>query len=134
MDDKEKIESLIDELYVLHKGAGERMLKLGNENKKVVDNMHKIQIGMETLFLKQLEEEKKGNNFIVCVMFVSLMITAGFFVYSMLSMKSKVASYTEVVERQSDKLYKLASDMNYVMNELYKEQKQFLKENKCNID
>jgi len=134
MDDKEKIESLIDELYVLHKGAGERMLKLGNENKKVVDNMHKIQIGMETLFLKQLEKEKKGNNFIVYVMFVSLMIVAGFFVYSMLSMKSKVTSYTEVVERQSDKLYKLASDMNYVMNELYKEQKQFLKENKCNID
>ena len=33
----------------------------------------------------------------------------------------------ELVERQSKKLYELASDMNYVMNELYKEQKKFLK-------
>jgi len=48
-------------------------------------------------------------------------------------MKNKVNSYTELVERQSKKLYELASDMNYVMNELYKEQKEFLKENKCNV-
>ena len=73
------------------------------------------------------------NDIFTTIMFFAFVIAAGLIIYSTISMKNKVNSYTELVARQSDKLYKLASDMNYVMNELYKEQKEFLKENKCNV-
>ena len=43
MNNQEKTENLVEELYVLHKEAGERMVKLTEENKRTVQEVHKIQ-------------------------------------------------------------------------------------------
>lgn len=134
MDNQEKIENLVDELYVLHKEAGERMVKLTEDNKNTVQEVHKIQKNMEGFVKEELEEEKKGNSFIMYIILASFIIASGVYIYSMLSMRNKVNNYTEEVEERARSLHILASDMNYVMNELYKEQKKFLEDNKCNIE
>lgn len=134
MDNQEKIENLVDELYVLHKEAGERMVKLTEDNKNTVQEVHKIQKNMEEFIKEELEEEKKGNNFIMYIILASFIIASVVYIYSMLSMRNKVNNYTEAVAERARSLHTLASDMNYVMNELYKEQKKFLEDNKSNIE
>lgn len=130
MDNQEKMESLVDELYIMHKDSGERILRFTNENQRILNNINRTQESMDNLV-----REEMAKSYVLTVIMLFVFITAaGLVTYNTMSMKSKVRSYTELVERQSNKLYELASDMNYVMNELYKEQKQFLKENKCTVD
>lgn len=134
MDNQEKIQELVDELYVLHNEAGKRMTKLTEENKKSVQEVHKIQQNMERFVKKEFEEEKSDNRFYIYIILISFIISSVTYIYSMLSMRSNVDHYTEVVESRTESLHTLASKMNYVMNELYKEQKKFLEDNKCNIE
>ena len=133
MDNKEKMENLVDELYIMHKDSGERILRFTSENQRILNNINRTQGDMEELVREEMTKVSNKNDIFTTIMFFAFVIAAGLIIYSTISMKNKVNSYTELVARQSDKLYKLASDMNYVMNELYKEQKEFLKENKCNV-
>jgi len=134
MDNKEKMENLVDELYIMHKDSGERILRFTSENQRILNNINRTQGDMEELVREEMTKVSNKNDIFTTIMFFAFVIAAGLIIYSTISMKNKVNSYTELVERQSKKLYELASDMNYVMNELYKEQKQFLKENKCTVD
>ena len=133
MDSKEKMENLVDELYIMHKDSGERILRFTSENQRILNNINRTQGDMEELVREEMTKVSNKNDIFTTIMFFAFVIAAGLIIYSTISMKNKVNSYTELVERQSKKLYELASDMNYVMNELYKEQKEFLKENKCNV-
>lgn len=133
MDNKEKMENLVDELYIMHKDSGERILRFTSENQRILNNINRTQGDMEELVREEMTKVSNKNDIFTTIMFFAFVIAAGLIIYSTISMKNKVNSYTELVERQSKKLYELASDMNYVMNELYKEQKEFLKENKCNV-
>lgn len=134
MNNQEKTENLVEELYVLHKEAGERMVKLTEENKRTVQEVHKIQKDIKRFVKEELEEEKKGNSLIMYIILVSFIIASGVYIYSMLSMKSRANDYTEAVEKKSNHLYELARDMNKAMNMLYKEQQQFLEDNKCTVE
>ena len=127
MDNKEKMENLVDELYIMHKDSGERILRFTSENQRILNNINRTQGDMEELVREEMTKVSNKNDIFTTIMFFAFVIAAGLIIYSTISMKNKVNSYTELVERQSKKLYELASDMNYVMNELYKEQKQFLK-------
>ena len=127
------MENLVDELYIMHKDSGERILRFTSENQRILNNINRTQGDMEELVREEMTKVSNKNDIFTTIMFFAFVIAAGLIIYSTISMKNKVNSYTELVARQSDKLYKLASDMNYVMNELYKEQKEFLKENKCNV-
>jgi hypothetical protein len=133
MDNKEKMENLVDELYIMHKDSGERILRFTSENQRILNNINRTQGDMEELVREEMTKVSNKNDIFTTIMFFAFVIAAGLIIYSTISMKNKVNSYTELVARQSNKLYELASDMNYVMNELYKEQKEFLKENKCNV-
>lgn len=133
MDNKEKMENLVDELYIMHKDSGERILRFTSENQRILNNINRTQGDMEELVREEMTKVSNKNDIFTTIMFFAFVIAAGLVTYNTMSMKSKIRSYTELVERQSNKLYELASDMNYVMNELYKEQKEFLKENKCNV-
>ena len=133
MDSKEKMENLVDELYIMHKDSGERILRFTSENQRILNNINRTQGDMEELVREEMIKVSNKKDIFTTIMFFAFVIAAGLIIYSTISMKNKVNSYTELVERQSKKLYELASDMNYVMNELYKEQKEFLKENKCNV-
>ena len=133
MDNKEKMENLVDELYIMHKDSGERILRFTSENQRILNNINRTQGDMEELVREEMTKVSNKKDIFTTIMFFAFVIAAGLIIYSTISMKNKVNSYTELVERQSKKLYELASDMNYVMNELYKEQKEFLKENKCNV-
>ncbi len=133
MDNKEKMENLVDELYIMHKDSGERILRFTSENQRILNNINRTQGDMEELVREEMIKMSNKKDIFTTIMFFAFVIAAGLIIYSTISMKNKVNSYTELVERQSKKLYELASDMNYVMNELYKEQKEFLKENKCNV-
>lgn len=133
MDNKEKMENLVDELYIMHKDSGERILRFTSENQRILNNINRTQGDMEELVREEMIKVSNKKDIFTTIMFFAFVIAAGLIIYSTISMKNKVNSYTELVERQSKKLYELASDMNYVMNELYKEQKEFLKENKCNV-
>lgn len=133
MDSKEKMENLVDELYIMHKDSGERILRFTSENQRILNNINRTQGDMEELVREEMTKVSNKNDIFTTIMFFAFVIAAGLIIYSTISMKNKVNSYTELVERQSKKLYELASDMNYVMNELYKEQKEFLKENKSNV-
>ena len=133
MDNKEKMENLVDELYIMHKDSGERILRFTSENQRILNNINRTQGDMEELVREEMTKVINKNDIFTTIMFFAFVIAAGLIIYSTISMKNKVNSYTELVARQSNKLYELASDMNYVMNELYKEQKEFLKENKCNV-
>ena len=133
MDNKEKMENLVDELYIMHKDSGERILRFTSENQRILNNINRTQGDMEELVREEMTKVSNKNDIFTTIMFFAFVIAAGLIIYSTISMKNKVNSYTELVARQSKKLYELASDMNYVMNELYKEQKEFLKENKCNV-
>ena len=133
MDNKEKMENLVDELYIMHKDSGERILRFTSENQRILNNINRTQGDMEELVREEMIKVSNKKDIFTTIMFFAFVIAAGLIIYSTISMKNKVNSYTELVERQSKKLYELASDMNYVMNELYKEQKEFLKKNKCNV-
>ena len=133
MDNKEKMENLVDELYIMHKDSGERILRFTSENQRILNNINRTQGDMEELVREEMTKVSNKKDIFTTIMFFAFVIAAGLIIYSTISMKNKVNSYTELVERQSKKLYELASDMNYVMNELYKEQKEFLKKNKCNV-
>ena len=117
----------------MHKDSGERILRFTSENQRILNNINRTQGDMEELVREEMTKVSNKNDIFTTIMFFAFVIAAGLIIYSTISMKNKVNSYTELVERQSKKLYELASDMNYVMNELYKEQKEFLKENKCNV-
>ena len=133
MYNKEKMENLVDELYIMHKDSGERILRFTSENQRILNNINRTQGDMEELVREEMTKVSNKNDIFTTIMFFAFVIAAGLIIYSTISMKNKVNSYTELVERQSKKLHELASDMNYVMNELYKDQKEFLKENKCNV-
>ena len=77
MNNQEKTENLVEELYVLHKEAGERMVKLTEENKRTVQEVHKIQKDIKRFVKEELEEEKKGNSLIMYIILVLFIIASG---------------------------------------------------------
>ena len=71
MDNQEKIENLVDELYVLHKDAGERMVELTKENKEVLNELYNIQQDMKKFVKKEVERARNSNSLFVYIIFGS---------------------------------------------------------------
>ena len=131
MDNQEKIENLVDELYVLHKDAGERMVELTKENKKVLNEMYNIQQDMKKFVKKEVVGARNSNTIFVYIIFGSFIIVMAGFIYSMWSMNDGVEYHREFMAKQNKGLYQLAEKMDTTMQNLYTEQKKFIKENKC---
>lgn len=131
MDNQEKIENLVDELYVLHKDAGERMVELTKENKKVLNEMYNIQQDMKKFVKKEVERARNSNSLFVYIIFGSFIMVMTGFIYSMWSMNDGVEYHREFMAKQNKGLYQLAKNMDATMQNLYTEQKKFIKENQC---
>ena len=131
MDNQEKIENLVDELYVLHKDAGERMVELTKENKKVLNDMYNIQQDMKKFVKKDVAGARNSNSIFMYIIFGSFIMVMTGFIYSMWSMNDGVEYHREFMAEQNKGLYQLAEKMDTTMQNLYTEQKKFIKENQC---
>jgi hypothetical protein len=131
MDNQEKIENLVDELYVLHKDVGERMVELTKENKKVLNEMYNIQQDMKKFVKKEVAGVRNSNTIFVYIIFGSFIIVMAGFIYSMWSMNDGVEYHREFMAKQNRGLYQLAEKMDTTIKNFYTEQKKFIKENQC---
>ena len=126
MDNQEKIENLVDELYVLHKDAGERMVQLTKENKETLNEMQRSQRKMREFVEEKVVHEQRWNMRFMLILFGMFILMVAIISYAMLSFRSEV-SYS--IEELTD----TGRETNGVMARLYLEQKKFIEENKCAI-
>jgi len=124
MDNQEKIENLVDELYVLHKDAGERMVELTKENKETLNEMQRSQRKMREFVEEKVVHEQRWNMRFMCVLAVMFVLMVAIISYVVFSFRSEV-SYS--IEELTDS----ARESNGVTARLYLEQKKFIEENKC---
>lgn len=124
MDNQDKIENLVDELYVLHKDAGERMVELTKENKETLNEMQRSQRKMREFVEEKVAQEQRWNMRFMCVLAVMFVLMVAIISYVIFSFRSEV-SYS--IEELAD----TGREANGVMARLYLEQKKFIEENKC---
>lgn len=124
MDNQDKIENLVDELYVLHKDAGERMVELTKENKETLNEMQRSQRKMREFVEEKVAHEQRWNMRFMCVLAVMFVLMVAIISYVIFSFRSEV-SYS--IEELAD----TGREANGVMARLYLEQKKFIEENKC---
>ena len=127
MDNQEKIENLVDELYVLHKDAGERMVELTKENKETLNEMQRSQRKMKEFVEEKVAHEQRWNMRFMCVLAVMFVLMVAIISYVIFSFRSEV-SYS--IEELTDS----ARESNGVTARLYLEQKKFIEENKHNSE
>lgn len=124
MDNQEKIENLVDELYVLHKDAGERMVQLTKENKETLNEMQRSQRKMREFVEEKVVQEQRWNMRFMLILFGMFILMVAIISYAMLSFRSEV-SYS--IKELTDS----GREANGVTARLYLEQKKFIEENKC---
>lgn len=125
MDNQEKIENLVDELYVLHKEAGKRMVKLTEENKKTLNEMQDSQKKMREFVEEKVESEQRWNMRFMWFIFWIFVIIIAIIIYVMVSFRSEVKySIRDITNtvRENDG----------VTAKLYLEQKEFIEKYQCN--
>ena len=124
MDNQEKIENLVDELYVLHKDAGERMVELTKENKETLNEMQRSQRKMREFVEEKVVQEQRWNMRFMLILFGMFILMVAIISYAMLSFRSEV-SYS--IKELAD----TGREANGVTARLYLEQKKYIEENKC---
>ena len=124
MDNQEKIENLVDELYILHKDAGERMVQLTKENKETLNEMQGSQRKMREFVEEKVVQEQRWNMRFMLILFGMFILMVAIISYAMLSFRSEV-SYS--IKELTD----TGREANGVMARLYLEKKKFIEENKC---
>jgi cytoskeletal protein RodZ len=126
MDNQEKIQELVDELYVLHKEAGERMVKLTEENKKTLNEMQDSQKKMREFVEEKVASEQRWNMRFIWFIFWIFVIIIAIIIYVIIFFRSEVKySIRDITNtvRENDG----------VTARLYLEQKEFIEKNKCNV-
>jgi hypothetical protein len=91
MDNQEKIENLVDELYVLHKDAGERMVELTKENKETLNEMQRSQRKMREFVEEKVVHEQRWNMRFMLILFGMFILMVAIISYAMLSFRSEVS-------------------------------------------
>ena len=124
MENKE-MERYIDELYTIQKEAGNRMVKLTEENKKMFSKMKSLQEEMKEFVEEKVERESKINMYFTFGLFGVFLVVVGALLYTVFSFRSEM-SYN------IGKITELGRDMNTVMNNLYLEQRRFIKRYEMN--
>jgi K+-transporting ATPase A subunit len=122
MNNQEKIEGLVDELYALQKQAGERMVKLTEENKKTLDEMQNSQKEMREFVEKKVAEEQRWNIRFMLYLFVIFVVVGIVISYALYSFRNEV-SYS------IKELTNTTRETNGVTARLYLEQKEFIEKN-----